>query len=197
MMKNNRPIILASRSPRRRRILKSLGLKFKIVPSKIWEEIGTRFSKKRLKQIALAKVESVSKKFKRGIVIGADTVVVLKGRVYGKPKNIRDAKKILKDLSGTTQYVWTAIAIKDIQSNRTIVQAVKSKVKMKKLEPAEIEMLASKNLDKAGAYAVQEDDCFIENIEGSFTNVVGFPVEALKQMLTTFSIKVNKTCTKT
>ena len=176
-------LILASKSPRRRQILKSLGLKFRVVPGNIREKLGNRFSKKRLEQIALAKTESVARRFKKGIVVGADTVVVLKGKVYGKPKNITDAKRILRDLSGTTQYVWTAVAVLDIQSGKAMVRAVKSKVKMKKLTPAQIELLANKNLDKAGAYAVQEDDRFIESIEGSFTNVVGFPVETLKEML--------------
>ncbi|PIU51007.1 septum formation protein Maf [Candidatus Desantisbacteria bacterium CG07_land_8_20_14_0_80_39_15] len=181
-------MILASQSPRRRKILKELGLKFKVIPSNIEEESGAYFSQARLKKLAISKVENVARRFKNGVVIGADTVVVLRNKIYGKPKDIEDAKRILLDLSGTTQYVWTAIAIKDIQSGKTIVRTVKSKVKMKKLTPAQIDMLASKNLDKAGAYAVQEDDQFIESIEGSFTNVVGFPVEILKQMLGKFGI---------
>lgn len=185
-------LVLASRSPRRRQILKTLGLKFKVVPGNIEERIGIKFSKKRLKQIALAKAKSVAKKFKKGIVIGADTVVVLKNKVYGKPKDIKDAKRILRELSGTTQYVWTAIAILDIETAKTVVRIVKSKVVMKKLTPAQTDFLANKNLDKAGAYAVQEDDRFIESVEGSFTNVVGFPVETLKQMLVNFGVLKNR-----
>lgn len=163
-------------------------MKFRVVPSNIREKLGNRFSKKCLEQIALSKAESVARRFKKGIVIGADTIVVLRGKVYGKPKNITDAKRILRDLSGTTQYVWTAVAVLDIQSGKAMVRVVKSRVRMKKLTPAQIEMLARKNLDKAGAYAVQEDDQFIESIEGSFTNVVGFPIEILQQMLKRFGV---------
>lgn len=178
-----REIILASQSPRRRRIMEELGLKFRVVPSNIKEDVGEHFSREILRQVALAKVESAEKQFKTGIIIGADTVVVLNGRVYGKPRDTEDAKKMLAELSGTIQDVWTAVVIKDIGSGRILSREVKSEVRMKKLSPEDIEVLAGKNLDKAGAYAVQEDDRFIENIEGSFTNVVGFPIEAFKEML--------------
>jgi len=181
-------IILASGSPRRCRILKEMGLNFRIVPSRVKEEPGSRFSLTRLKALALEKAKKVAKRFRNSIVIGADTVVVVRGKVYGKPKDVQDAKRILEELSGRTQYVWTAVAIVDIKNRKSIVRAARSKVVMKRLSSEEIEMLASKNLDKAGAYAVQEDDRFIESIEGSFTNVVGFPVEVLKEMLDKFKI---------
>jgi septum formation protein len=183
-------IILASQSPRRKQILKQLGLKFKIIPSNVKEKFGRFFSRARLKNIALSKAEFVAGRLKSGLVIGADTVVVLNRKIYGKPRDIRDAKKILSELSGTTQCVWTAIAVLDAHSGRNIVKAVSSTVKMKKLTPIQINMLARKNLDKAGAYAVQEDDRFIESVEGSFTNVVGFPVELFKEMLKHFNIKL-------
>jgi len=182
-------IILASKSPRRKKILKQLGLKFKVIPSNIKEKFGRFFSRKTLKDIALAKAESVAGRLKSGLVIGADTVVVLNKKIYGKPRNVKDAKNILSELSGTTQYVWTAVAIVDAEHSRSIVKAIRSTVKMKKLTPAQINMLAKKNLDKAGAYAVQEDDRFIESIEGSFTNVVGFPVEVFKEMLKKMKVK--------
>ena len=187
-------IILASESPRRKKILKEMGLKFRIVPSRTEESIGRRFSQKNLKKLALKKAKSVAKKFKSGIVIGADTVVVLKGKIYGKPKDLNGAKKMLGILSGTTQYVWTAIAVVDAASGKSALKAVRSKVVMKKLKPGEIKMLAAKNLDKAGAYAAQDAyaDHYIERIEGSFTNVVGFPVEALTHLLARFGISVKR-----
>jgi len=181
-------IILASASPRRKQILRKLGLKFRVMPSRIKENIGHRFSLIKLKRLALEKALSAAKKFKSGIVIGADTVVVLKGKVYGKPKDLNGAKKMLGILSGTAQYVWTAVSVVDAATKKTAITTVRSKVVMKKLKPKEIDMLAAKNLDKAGAYAAQDDDRYIERIEGSFTNVVGFPVEALKQLLKKFGI---------
>jgi len=184
-------IILASQSPRRKEILKNMGLKFKVCPSRINEDMGARFSVAKLKNLAIKKAKQVAKKFKKGLVIGADTVVVLKGKIYGKPKNIKDAKRILGDLSGTTQFVWTAVAMFDIETGKSKVKAQSSKVKMKKLSPKDIDRLAAKNLDKAGAYAVQEDDEFIEKIEGSFTNVVGFPMETIKEMFGKLDIKVH------
>ncbi|MFH1824506.1 MAG: Maf family protein [Candidatus Firestonebacteria bacterium] len=183
-------IILASKSPRREELLKSLGLKIKIVPANIKEDLGKYFSKEKLKKVALDKINKVAKKFKKGIVIGADTIVVVKNKVYGKPDNIKDARRMLKSLSGKTQYVWTAVAIKDIERNKVLVKTAKSSIKMKKLDKDEINYLANKNLDKAGSYGLQEDDKFLKVLSGSYTNIVGFPMELVQEMLRLFNVKI-------
>ena len=185
-------LILASASPRRRQILKKMGLRIRVAPVRIREDTGRRFSRERLKRLALKKALTAAAKLKSGIVIGADTVVVLKGRIYGKPKDLGGAKKMLGALSGTRQEVWTAVAVVDAQSKIAAVRAVRSAVEMKRLKPCEIERLAAKNLDKAGAYAVQEDDRHIKSVKGSFTNVVGLPAEALAQMLRKFGVRIKK-----
>lgn len=182
-------IILASSSPRRKALLKKLGLKFQIIPSKIKERLPktSKNPKELAAKIALLKAKEVAKKIKSGIIIGADTIVVLNKRIIGKPKDYKDALRILSILSGTTQYVITGIAIIDAQTKKTKIAAVSTKVKMKKMTPEQISYFAKKHIDKAGAYAVQEKgDLFIEQIEGSFSNVVGLPVEKLKQILKKF-----------
>jgi septum formation protein len=190
-MKKN-VVILASKSPRRKELLKSLGLKVKVVPSNIKEDLGKYFSKEKLKKVALDKVNEVAKKFKKGIIIGADTVVVVKNKIYGKPSNIKCAKRMLKELSGKTQHVWTAVAIKDIERNKVLVETVESLVKMKKLNKDDINYLAGKNLDKAGGYGIQEDDKFLKVLKGSYTNIVGLPIETVQEMLKLFDVAFNK-----
>ena len=176
-------IVLASKSPRRKELLGSLGLKFKVIPADIKENLGRVFLVEKLRKVALDKVEKVAKRFKEGIVIGADTIVVVNKKIYGKPKNFNSAKEMLKELSGKAQDVWTAVAIKDIKEIKILVKTARSKIKMKKLNDSEIEHLANKNLDKAGAYGIQEWIGFVavSKIEGSYANVIGLPVDKVYQ----------------
>lgn len=185
-------IILASKSPRRKELLESLGLRIKVVHPNIKEDLGKYFSEEKLKKVALDKVNEVAKRFKKGIIIGADTVVVVKNKVYGKPTNIKHAKRMLKSLSGKTQYVWTAVAIKDIKKNKILVKTARSSIRMKKINKDEINYLASKNLDKAGGYGIQEDDKFLKVLSGSYTNIVGFPMELVQEMLRLFNVAFKK-----
>ena len=179
-------IILASRSPRRKKLLKQLGIKFRVIPSNIKEALPktTRFPKKLAKALALKKAIDVAKKAKQGLVIGADTLVVCKGGVVGKPKSYKDAIRILKTLSNTRHCVITGVALVNAKTKKKTTFAQLSRVTMKKMTPAQISYFAKKHLDKAGAYAVQENgDEFIEDIEGSFSNVVGLPIEKLAKLL--------------
>ena len=118
---------------------------------------------------------------------------VLRPRMYkviGKPKNLTHAKQILRELSGSTQYVITGLAIINTAHNKTLTSAVSTKVKMKKMSERQINHFAKKHLDKAGAYAAQENgDEFIKSIEGSFSNVVGFPLERLQKLLKKFKLQ--------
>ena len=183
MKQYKQTIILASQSPRRRQLLRTLKIKFRVIPANIREDLGVKFSVKKLKKVALDKAEYVAKRFKNGIVISADTVVVVKGKIYGKPKTLSNAKKMLKELSGTVQDVWTAVAMKNIEKNKVILGTCKSKIKMRILNDDEISYLANKNLDKAGGYGIQEDDKYLKVLGGSYTNIVGFPMELVKKML--------------
>lgn len=177
-------IILASASPRRRELLKNEGIKFKVVPSDVEENHRSKKPSNIVKELALKKAVFVAAKFKSGIVIGADTIVVLKGKIIGKPEDEADAARILGRLNGTYHKVYSGVAVVDAATGRKIVDYEVSRVKMRALSNEEIIRFSSKHLDKAGAYAVQEkDDAFVEKIEGDYFNVVGLPMNKLKEML--------------
>jgi len=187
-MKKN--IVLASASPRRKELLKRMGLKnFRVIPPEIDENPGKRFLVKALKRVALEKALAVSKRENNCLIIAADTVVVVKGLIYGKPVVLKKARSMLRSLSGTTQAVWTAVAVVENPSGRSLIRACISKIRMKILSSAEIEYLAAKNLDKAGGYGIQEDDKYLTVLKGSRTNIVGLPTELLSEMLVEFGIK--------
>ncbi|MEI6845952.1 MAG: Maf family protein, partial [Candidatus Firestonebacteria bacterium] len=179
-------IILASESPRRKELLKRMGVKFRVRPANIDEKLGKRFFVKKLKNVALRKAAAVAKKMKKGLFIGADTVVVVKGIIYGKPGTLKKSRKMLSTLSGTTQSVWTAVALLEKETGRIEVKACVSKIRMKKLTAKDVEYLAAKNLDKAGGYGIQEDDAYLTVLKGSGTNIVGLPTELLSRMLRGF-----------
>lgn len=187
-------IILASSSPRRRELLKKLKLKFKIIKPSIHEK---KFLKKIKNNnpytiacfLAYEKARSVAKKIKSDVILGADTIVVLKNEIIGKPKNIKDAVKILKKLSGTTHRVITGVALINSKTFNSIVFSDTSYVSFKKLRIKDIlDYIKNNNvMDKAGAYAIQEGaDPFIKKIKGSYDNVVGLPTEKLKKVLCFF-----------
>ncbi|MDD5132012.1 MAG: Maf family protein [bacterium] len=179
--------ILASASPRRRQLLEEMGLKFKIIPSSIREKADPALTPAQLvKELAWQKAAAVARRFrgKGYIVIGADTIVVRRGEILGKPRDPRHARQILNKLSGSIHFVYTGVAVIDILAGKEIVAYEKTRVKMKKLSPEEINYHSGRHLDKAGAYAVQEEkDAFIEKIDGCYYNVVGLPINLLKGML--------------
>jgi septum formation protein len=184
-------IILASSSPRRIELLKRWGLKFKVKPSRINEHTRFKSPKSIVKDLAARKALSISRNLKKGIVIGADTIVVLNGKIIGKPSSQENAKKILSSLSGTKHKVYTGIAVIDAACRKNIVDYEVSTVTMRKLSSQEIKRASSKHLDKAGAYAVQEEsDAFVEKIEGDYFNVVGLPYKNLKKLLNKFRIRI-------
>ncbi len=186
-----RTLILASRSPRRKQILEQAGLDISIFPSSI-KEPAPRTAVDPLRyaiDLALLKAENVAKKLKNGIVIGADTIVVVDNKIFGKPRNQKHAKKILTLLSGKTQYIYTALAVIDIKTKTRIVDIEKTTIIANKLSKTQINKLSETNHDKAGAYAVQKDgDILIKKIIGDYYNVVGLPIKRLKNILRIFSV---------
>jgi septum formation protein len=181
-------IILASSSPRRKELLKKLGITFKITPSNIEEKITEGIPPEQLaKRLAYKKAKAVADKIKSGLVIGADTIVVVKGRIIGKPTSFEDAQNMLKLLSDTAHKVITGIAIIDAKTKRSSICYETSTVKIRRIKKKDIERLARLHLDKAGSYAAQEDnDALIEKVDGNFCNVVGLPIKKLKKMLENF-----------
>lgn len=181
-------LVLASKSPRRIELLKELGFAFDIIPSQCKEKSTQKRPSYRVRELAIQKAFDVAKKYPAAVVIGADTLVFCKGEIIGKPKNLQDAKRILRKLNGTWQSVYTGVCIMQLSTHKMLYGYDISKCKARQLSPKELSHLAGKHMDKAGAYAVQDkEDPFIERIVGSRSNVVGFPTEFFQKLLKEFS----------
>ncbi len=183
-------IILASRSPRRRELLKKIIKDFKVIPSNVEEkDIKEKDPIILAIKIATLKAKDVGRKFPQSLVIGADTVVALRDKILGKPKNEDEARDMLYSLSGTKHKVVTALALYQKSRKKLLTGYEVTSVKFKNLTPAEIEeyLNTSDYKDKAGSYAVQKvKDKFVEKIEGEYENVVGLPLRKLTQLLEEF-----------
>ena len=166
-MKKN--LILASKSLRRRQILNTLGLKYKCISPDILEKSNNKKLAYIVKDIAYKKAVYVSNKINKAVILSADTIVVCRGEIIGKPKSLKHAVKILRKLVNNSHYVYTGIAIIDKYSAKTYKDYEKTKVKMKHISDTEIKKLVKNHMDKAGAYAIQEDqDKLVENIKGDY-----------------------------
>ena len=186
------PLILASQSPRRKLLLRQIGLKFTVRPSAVPENLlDHETPEHNAKRIALTKAMKIAQSSKRGIVIGADTIVVLHGKILGKPRSHGEAKRMLRTLSGKRHTVYTGFALVDVETHKRIVDIEKTRVWFRKLSEEEIEeyVASGSPMDKAGAYGIQDDygAVFVERVEGCFYNVVGFPLtrfyKALQSMV--------------
>jgi len=175
-------IILASKSPRRKALLRRLGLKFRVSPSSASEKTSLRRPSAIVRSLALRKAESVAARFPEYPVVGADTIVVCKGRILGKPKDRSHAFKMLELQNGCWQSVYTGVAV--VFRGKKFCGYEVSRCKARKFPPEKLKKLAGKHGDKAGGYAVQDaGDPFIEKIVGSRDNVVGLPCGLLKKLL--------------
>ena len=184
MINNHPPIYLASKSPRRKKLLQQLNLKFKVVNVEINEvRNGDESPVSMIKRLALQKLYSAKKLVKNGIIITADTIVVLNDEIIGKPLNKIDAKKILTKLSDNTHTVYTGFTIYNSKNDKTIYAYEKTKVTFRKLSNDEIEnyIETGSPMDKAGAYGIQDDfgAVFVKKINGDYYNVVGLPIAKL------------------
>jgi septum formation protein len=181
------PFILASASPRRAELLRQLKLDFEIVPSDAKEVFDDNLSPLELCQLnAHRKARAVAKKDPDALVMGADTLVFLNHKIFGKPRDLADAKKMLLQLQGLTHQVVTGVSLIQLRKHKERIFAVSTDVMFRALTPAQIdEYLAKINpLDKAGAYAIQENgEIIVSEISGSFSNVVGLPIEKVQDEL--------------
>jgi septum formation protein len=188
-------IILASRSPRRKALLQGLGLTFDICPAEVDERVKEGESPKaHTLRLASEKAEKAALARGEGLIIGADTVVVIDRTILGKPENLKEAKKMLKRLSGRTHTVVTAFCVLDTLSGEKITKAVESRVRIKEMTDKEIDdyLETGEPFDKAGAYAIQGIGKFmVESVKGSYTNVVGLPTEVLEEVLKEFNVTVS------
>ncbi len=190
----NRQLILASSSPRRSELLKQIGLEFRTIPCKVEETSPPGMKPCDLvEMLAARKARAVAVLLEDGIVIGADTVVVLDNQILGKPADLNDAVAMLRRLQGRSHEVYTGVALADAGRGKIIKDHVKTRVYFRPLEEAEIQKYVSTGepLDKAGAYAVQGlAAMFITRLEGCYTNVVGLPLAKLADMLQEFGYRV-------
>ena len=181
-------LILASGSPRRAEILTSVGWEFeKHVPDIDETERHGEAAAAYVQRLALEKAVAIAARFPSHIVLGADTTVVLEGKIIGKPENLDDARSMLARLSGKWHEVLTGVGI--ARDGRKDVGMQTTRVKFAELSPAAVEYLVLNGdpLDKAGAYAVQAQAAlFIEKIEGDYWNVVGLPVSLVYEMAIKF-----------
>lgn len=181
-------IVLASRSPRRKILLKQIGLRFTTHPSHIPEYFDSHESPaENAKRLAFEKALEVSKSYRKAIVISADTIVVLGKRMLGTPVSAAEAVRMLKILSGREHTVITAFALVDCETRQHAIAVERTKVKFRRIDLSEIKSYVASGspMDKAGAYGIQDDygAVFVEKINGCFYNVVGFP---LAKFLTTY-----------
>lgn len=185
-------IVLASGSPRRKRLLADGGYKFTVIVPGIDESafIADRNNPcEYAEQLALAKAGNVAAEYPDCLVIGADTIVDFDGRIIGKPADAKDAEQITRKLFSKPHKVITGIAIIRLIDATEIVESDTTTVYPKKLSDEQIaeHIRAGSWRDKAGAYAIKENgDEFVEKIEGSLTNVMGLPIELLRQLLKRF-----------
>lgn len=181
------PLILASASPRRSELLARMGVEFTVVRGSVPEVAPAHLTPQETAQInAHRKARAFAGKFPDGLVLGADTVVSLGTEVFGKPLDLAEAERMLARLQGRTHLVTTGVCLIHRGGHRQRLFAVATSVTFRKLSAAQIRRYLGKiqPLDKAGGYAIQDEGALVvESFSGSFSNVVGLPVERLKREL--------------
>jgi len=184
---NKRRLILASSSPRRAEILRKERINFRVIfPEDIDEEKTSSDPAVHVLELSKRKATSVSDGLKAGLILGADTIVVLNGEILGKPKDKKDAQKILKKLSGKTHRVYTGLSLLDKSKGKILSAYDCTEVKFNELREEDIEsyMATGEPMDKAGAYGIQGMGSFlVDYIRGNLDNVIGLPVKKLRELL--------------
>ncbi len=190
----NKPLILASNSPRRQAIMRQIGVNFKVNPADLDEAILPGEDPQAYAvRVALDKARVVAGRTMEGIIIAADTIVVLDKMILGKPADTADAERMLSQLSGRKHQVITALALIDAATGRTLTNAAVTSVWFRNITQKEISAYVSSGepLDKAGAYGIQEKGgLLVQKIEGCYFNVVGLPLSLLAEMLREFGISL-------
>lgn len=192
-------LILASSSPRRQELIKILGLPLQVVPSQVNEDVPVEWSAQQIveelsRRKAGAVIESLAEQpDKHSIVVGSDTIVVLDGKVMGKPKDEEEARMMLHQLAGRIHEVYTGVSCMRAADGMSVTSHRVTRVRMRNLSAEQIAryVAAGESLDKAGAYGIQElGALLVESIEGDYFNVVGLPVSLLAVQLEQFGISL-------
>ncbi len=187
-------MILASASPRRKEILENFGFSFKTIVKNIDETSDKTHAEEKILEIAEKKARAAAIDFPNENVVGADTVVVVDGKILGKPKNKEEAFSMLKSLSGRSHEVITAFSFININKNISYSDYEITKVYFKNLTDDEIKWYINTKepMDKAGAYGIQGKGAFfVEKIEGDFFSVMGFPLGKFVRFLNKTGFNLN------
>jgi septum formation protein len=190
----NRSIVLASASPRRKELLEKIGLTFKVDPSDSNENLRLDLKPEGMaKAISLEKALKIAPKYADAIIIAADTFGIFRGKIIGKPSSPDEARKILSAMSGKSHRVITGYTVLDTLSKKVTTHSVETRVYFKNLTPEEIDnyIRSGEPLDKAGAYGIQGlGSVIVEKIIGDYYNVMGLPLSALVESLKKFGINI-------
>lgn len=181
-------LILASGSPRRRELLAQMGYEFEIIVPEVDEHIDAPAGEA-VAILSRRKAQAVAKQLRSGVVIASDTLVSLNGRALGKPENEAEAFEMLAALSGNTHEVFTGVTLLNAADGRSSTRSVRTGVRFRRLSDEEIRayIRTGEPMDKAGAYGIQGGaGAFVEALDGSLENVIGFPVDDVQEMLTHF-----------
>lgn len=175
-------LILASASPRRKAILRAAGVRFLIDPSAVDENVVGVRPRRLVAKLARLKALDVARRHPGALVLGADTVVVCAGQILGKPKDLKDAARMIALQSGRSQRVYTGVAL--VKGRRVYAEVAATTVYARTLGAEHRQRLAGKHMDKAGGYAVQDrEDPLVERIVGDRDNVVGLPMRSVRRLL--------------
>ena len=187
-MKLNVPFILASASPRRRRLLERIGMEFAVDVSNVDEHVPEGAQPAALvEELALRKARDVAARHPDALTLGADTIVVLENEILGKPASTDEAADMLGRLSGSTHVVYTGIAL--VHDGRAVTEHESTRVTFVEMTDDEIHAYVASGspMDKAGAYGIQDDRgaLFVKRIEGDYYNVVGLPLQLFYRTIKT------------
>lgn len=187
-MEQNFRLILASGSPRRRELLSKMGYVFEACAPEADEHVEGH-AREAVAVLARRKARAAAGKYDQGVIIASDTLVSLEGKALGKPGDAQEARAMLRALSGREHHVYTGVCLLDAATGRESCEVVTTTVRFYELTSAQIDdyVATQEPMDKAGAYAIQGGaGAFVERLEGSFENVMGFPIEDVERMLRAF-----------
>jgi len=190
MHNEHRRLILASGSPRRRELLAGMGFTFEVCTPDVDENVPGH-ARDIVRTLAVRKGRAAAKAYTDGVIIASDTLVSLEGEPLGKPADEADAYRMLRLLSGREHEVFTGVCIIDAATGREESAVDRTGVRFRELSDDEINqyIATGEPMDKAGAYAIQGGaGVFVSRLNGSFENVVGFPVQVVRELLAHFGV---------
>jgi septum formation protein len=186
-MQYKRPLILASMSPRRARLLRQIGIDFTVDPAHINEDYDGSEPVEFAREMSRRKASEVASRYDDGLILGADTIVLFQQRILGKPGNAEEARKMLLSLSGAVHEVITGVTIIERPTGLIITDHELTRVWFRTLSENEIERYIESGspFDKAGGYGIQDDHgaVFVSRIDGCYYNVVGLPLSKVDSLL--------------